>query len=183
MYNASVWLRRLEPKVSVNWKCFSLTKVNLNDSDENFWDKPDQEMPRGLWPFRAVLAAAKQGNLLSSALVYRLLDAKHKERLDIDDPEVLKDIGQSICGNSKQFIDDFEDRSNLATLAEQHTDGSSLGIFGTPTVVFNRQDTIFVKMLVPDAEDDLSLFENLKSIAQRPYLAEVKKPQPPWPSV
>ena len=82
-----------------------------------------------------------------------------------------------------RFIDDFEDRSNLATLAEQHTDGSSLGIFGTPTVVFNRQDTIFVKMLVPDAEDDLSLFENLKSIAQRPYLAEVKKPQPPWPSV
>ena len=183
MYNASVWLRRLEPKVSVNWKCFSLTKVNLSDSDENFWNKSDAETPRGLWPFRAVLAAAKQGKPASNALIYRLLDAKHKERLDIDEPDVLKDIGQEICENSQQFVDDLADRSNLDILAEQHMNGSSLGIFGTPTVVFNKKNTIFVKMLVPDEEDDLSLFENLKSIAHRPYLAEVKKPQPPWPSV
>ena len=183
MYNASVWLRRLEPKVRVNWKCFSLTKVNLGDSDENFWDKPDEKTPKGLWPFRAVLAAAKQSESVSNTLIYRLLDAKHKGRLDIDDPETLKGIGQEVCENPQQFLDDFADRANLNTLAEQHVDGSALGIFGTPTVVFGKKNTIFVKMLIPDVEDDLSLFENLKSIAHRPYLAEVKKPQPPWPAV
>ena len=176
-------MRRLEQKVRVNWKCFSLTKVNLADSEDAFWSKPDKDTPRGLWPFRAVLAAAKQGKSVSDTMIYRLLDAKHKERLDIDDPEVLRTIGQDICEDSQRFVNDFGDCSNLNTLAEQHMAGSSLGVFGTPTVVFNGKHAIFVKMLIPVLEDDWSLFEDLKSMAHRSYLAEVKKPQPPWPAV
>jgi predicted DsbA family dithiol-disulfide isomerase len=175
-------LRRLEHKVSVNWKCFSLTKVNLAETDEIFWSKPDGDTPKGIWPFRAVLAAAGQGKHVSNMLLYRLLDAKHKERLDIDDPELLKAIGQDICEDSQRFINDFNDRAKLNVLAEQHMSGSSLGIFGTPTVIFGGKHTLFVKMLIPTVEDDWSLFESLKSMAYRPYLAEVKKPQPPWPA-
>ena len=176
-------MRRLEQKVCVNWKCFSLTRVNQVDSEDNFWTKPDIETPRGLWPFRAVLAAAQQGKSTSDTMIYRLLDAKHKERLDIDDPEVLRTIGQYICEDSQRFINDFGDRSNLNTVAEQHMSGSSLGIFGTPTLVFKEKHTIFVKMLIPAPKDDWSLFEDLKSMAHRSYLAEVKKPQPPWPAI
>jgi hypothetical protein len=77
------------------------------------------------------------------------------------------------------FKTDLRDRLLLAKLAEDHTFAAdSLGIFGTPTIVFYRQQTIFLKLQEsPPPDQCLAVFDELCQLAQqREYILEIKRP-------
>jgi protein-disulfide isomerase-like protein with CxxC motif len=109
-----------------------------------------------------------------------LLRARHEERRHIADMNILVDVATSVGLEMTQFQRDLSDRSLLTRLAEDHTFAvETLGVFGTPTLVFPEGQAIFLKMSVPPPEESLSVFTDLHYLAdRRRYIQEIKRPQP-----
>ena len=56
------------------------------------------------------------------------------------------------------------------------------GIFGTPTFVFENGGSAYLKTFIPPAEDSVEFFDHFVAlVADRSYVGEIKRPQPPWP--
>ncbi len=187
VYRAAVWLQRVKagigPKLTIDWKYFSLEQVNSQQGPQwKIWEQPENYSSRGLSAFRAAEAARRQGEAVFSSFHIALLRAKHEQGQDIADMSTLTEVAESVDLEMAQFQKDFGDRRLLAKLAEDHTFAvETLGIFGTPTLVFPERQAIFLKMSSPPPpEESLSVFAELRYLAeQRRYIQEIKRPQLP----
>jgi len=170
------------PKLTINWKYFSLEQVNSQQEPEwKIWEQPEDYPSHGIYAFRAAEAARQQGNSSFDSFHIALLKARHEQHKDIADIGVLNQIAESINLNMDQFKKNFKDRNLLATIAENHTFAAEvLGIFGTPTLVFPEKQAVFLKMSPPLFEDSLSVFNEVRTLAERrQYIQEIKRPQLP----
>lgn len=187
VYNAAVWLERvkagIEPKLTINWKYFCLEQVNSQQGTRwKIWQQPESDSCRGLNAFRAAEAARRQGEAAFSSLHTALLKAKHEQGRDITDINIINGVAESIGLEMTQFQKSLGDRGLLDRIAEDHTFAvETLGIFGTPTLVFSERQAIFVKMSSPPPpEENLSVFVELRNLAERRrYIQEIKRTQPP----
>ena len=94
----------------------------------------------------------------------------------------LIEVARSVSLEMPQFQKDLGDRQLLAKLAEDHTFATgTLGVFGTPTLVFHERQAVFLKMAPPPSpEECLSVFTELRHLAeQRRYIQEIKRLQRP----
>ncbi len=187
VYNAAVWLQRVKagigPKLTINWKYLSLEQVNSQQGPQwKIWEQPEDCSSRGLRTFRAAEAARQQGEAAFSSFHIALLRAKHEQHQDIADMNTLIEVAESVDLEMTQFQKNLGDRRLLAKLAEDHTFAvETLGIFGTPTLVFPERRAIFLKMSSPPPpEESLSVFAELRYLAERRrYIQEIKRPQSP----
>ena len=187
VYRAAVWLQRVKagigPKLTINWKYFSLEQVNSQQEPQwKIWEQSENYPSRGLSAFRAAEAARRQGEAVFSSFHMALLRAKHEQGQDIADINTLTEVAESVDLEMAQFQKDLGDRRLLAKLAADHTLAvETLGIFGTPTLVFPERQAIFVKLSSPPPpEESLSVFTELRYLAERRrYLQEIKRPQLP----
>jgi len=110
-----------------------------------------------------------------------LLKARHEQRRDIADMNILIEVAESVSLEVPRFRKDISDRELLAKLAKDHTYAvDALGVFGTPTLVFPQEKAVFLKMAVPPPEECLSIFNELRNLVeQRQFIREVKRPQRP----
>ena len=186
-YRAAEWLRRLdassEMQLIVSWRYFSLEQANSQNGPEwKVWEQPEVDPTRGLRAFRAAEAARRQGAEAYTRFHFALLKARHEEERDIADPGVLKEVAVSVGMDPVQFERDFADRKLLAAIAKDHCFAvETLGVFGTPTLVFQGGQTIFLKLstLVPSEETEAMFGELYNLATQRSYIQEVKRPQRP----
>ncbi len=186
VYRAAVWLQRVKagigPKLTINWKYFSLEQVNSQQEPQwKIWEQPENYLS-GLSAFRAAEAARRQGEAVFSSFHIALLKAKHERSQDITDMNTLIEVAESVDLEMTQFQKDLGDRRLLAKLAEDHTFAvETLGIFGTPTLVFPERQAIFLKMSSPPPpEESLSVFAELRYLGERRrYIQEIKRPQLP----
>ncbi len=171
------------PKLTVNWKYFSLEQTNSQQGPEwKIWEQPEDYPSRGLRAFWAAEAARRQGEAVFSSFHFALLRARHEERRDIADMSTLIQVAESVDLEMTQLKQDLGDRQLLAKLAEDHTFAvETLGIFGTPTLVFPERQAIFLKMSQPPSpEESLPAFTELRPLVERRrYIQEIKRPQPP----
>ncbi len=171
------------PKLTINWKYFSLEQVNSQQGAQwKIWEQPEDYPSRGLRAFWAAEAARRQGETAFSCFHIALLRARHEQRRDIADMNTLIEVAESADLEMTQFQKDLSDRQLLARLAEDHTFAvETLGVFGTPTLVFPERQAIFLKMSpLPSPEECLSVFTELRQLAERrQYIQEVKRPQRP----
>jgi len=171
------------PKLTINWKYFSLEQVNSQQGAQwKIWEQPEDYPSRGLRAFWAAEAARRQGEAAFSCFHIALLRARHEQRRDIADMNTLIEVAESADLEMTQFQKDLSDRQLLARLAEDHTFAvETLGVFGTPTLVFPERQAIFLKMSpLPSPEECLSVFTELRQLAERrQYIQEVKRPQRP----
>ena len=171
------------PKLTINWKYFSLEQVNSQQGAQwKIWEQPEDYPSRGLRAFWAAEAARRQGETAFSCFHIALLRARHEQRRDIADMNTLIEVAESADLEMTQFQKDISDRQLLARLAEDHTFAvETLGVFGTPTLVFPERQAIFLKMSpLPSPEECLSVFTELRQLAERrQYIQEVKRPQRP----
>ena len=191
MWNAAVWLDMVkearggvEP-IDITWKPFSLDQINQKVGEGYLvWDEDEENIPDRLWGLRAAVAADSQGSEFLNKLLPLLLKARHEDRKNLGDFDVLRNAAEQAGLNSDQFLKDLKDRSSLEAVAKSHTHAvEQLGVFGTPTFVFEDGGTAFLKLIRPDtpeaAEKD---FENVMSLVENArYVGEIKRPQPPWP--
>ena len=170
------------PKLTINWRYFSLEQINSHQGPEwNIWEQTEDYSSRGLRAFRAAEAAHRQGKASFDSFHIALLEARHEQRKDIADVSILNHVAESVNLDMAQFKKDFCDANLLSKLAEDHTFAADiLGVFGTPTLVFPKNRAIFLKMSPPIPEDSLAIFNEVRTIAEhRPYIQEIKRPQPP----
>ena len=170
------------PKLTVNWRYFSLEQINSQQELEwKIWEQSEDYPGRGLRAFRAAEAARRQGKAAFDSFHIALLKARHEQRKDIADLDIINQIAESVNLEMAKFQKDFNDRKFLAKLAEDYTFAVEvLGIFGTPTLVFPKNRAIFLKMDPPFLKDSLAFFKELRSLAEhKQYIQEIKRPQLP----
>ena len=160
-----------------------LEQVNSKEEpDWKVWEQPDDYPSRGLLALRAAESARQQGEAAFDSFHYALLQARHEQRREISDVKTLTEVAKSVKLDIKRFQKDLSDRRLLTRIAENHTFATeTLGIFGTPTLVFPEGQVIFLKLSsIPSPDECLPVFTELYHLAsQRRYIQEIKRPQPP----
>ena len=173
-------VRRSGRDVEVRWRYFSLTQVNAKDDGWTVWDAPSAESVRGRLAFQAAEAARRQGRF--GALHMPLLLARHRERLDLDEPSVVDDVARAAGLDMERFREDIASPDILDGLRRDHTEAAGVyGVFGTPTFVFSDGASAYVRLSKPeDGEKHEDVFDRLVEVAARePRILEIKRPVRP----
>jgi predicted DsbA family dithiol-disulfide isomerase len=186
VYRASVLLQNLgrspNPRLNVTWRYFSLTQVNSKDDGWTVWDAPASEPARGRLAFKAAEAARRQDRFDDFHMP--LLEARHRDRLDIDQIEVIERVAVDCGLEIERFRKDLADPRILESLKRDHTQAISVhGVFGTPTFVFSDGAAAYIRLAeAPDLKESKRVFERLVSIvADEPSILELKRPRKPTP--
>jgi predicted DsbA family dithiol-disulfide isomerase len=191
-YRASQWLDQLQQQrpdaLVIRWRLFSLEQVNTPaDSDWRIWqqaaDYPGRPGSnpryRALPAFWALAAAQRQGPAAFDAVRRALFDARHGHGLDLVDLAGIRAV-VSGCGlDMARYDADVADRDVLGQLQVDHEAAvAHYRAFGVPTICFDDQHAIYLKLaLVPPDDDAWPFFEELRrSITGRPWLSEIKRP-------
>ena len=168
--------------MTINWRYFSLEQVNSQQGSQwKLWEQAEDYESRGLRAFWAAEAARCRGEPAFNSFHMALLKARHEQRRDIADINTLIEIAESVSLEMPKFRKDLNNRRLLAKLAEDHTYAvDTLGVFGTPTLVFPEEQAVFLKMAVPPPEECLSIFNEIRNLAERRrFIREIKRPQRP----
>lgn len=186
VYKASMLLdavrRSRRRALNIRWRYFSLTQVNSKVEGWTVWEAPGSEPVRGRLAFKAAEAARRQGRF--EDLHMPLLHARHRDRLDIDRPDVVEHVAGTAGLDLARFRIDVADPTILEALARDHCEGvSRLGVFGTPTFVFEDGAAAYVRFSqVLDGQEALDVFDHLVAVAaSEPRILEIKRPRKPSP--
>lgn len=174
-----------EEPIEITWKPFSLQQVNQKvGPDYLAWDEPDEELHHSVWGLRAGEAARAQGEDALRRFMPLILEARHVDRKELNDKELLGRLAAKAELDVPRFEKDLGDRSLLDAIAASHKHAvEDLGVFGTPTFVFENGAAAFLKMLKPRTQEEaVRSFDALLPVMEGEVaVGELKRPQPPWP--
>ncbi len=183
-----MWLESVKEEageeLDINWRGFLLEQINnKQEPGWKVWEQSDDYEYRGLWALRAGEAAKKQGKEAFQKFHIALLRARHEDRVNIGDKEVLMQVAGDVGLDLEKLRTDMEDPAVKDQVVADHLEAvESYGVFGTPTFVFPNGAAAFVKMLKPPAGKAPRVLEMLSELmSEHIYIGEVKRPQPPWP--
>jgi predicted DsbA family dithiol-disulfide isomerase len=184
VFRASLLLdavRQAGRELEVRWRYFSLTQVNSKDDGWTVWDAPATEPVKGRLAFAAAESARRQGRF--EELHRSLLDARHRDVQDLDDPLVIRQAAAEAGLDLDRLSSDLADPSILATLESDHRYAvAEVGVFGTPTFVFADGASAYVRLTAPQADGSgpLQVFDRLVAVAAaEPRILEIKRPRKP----
>lgn len=164
----------------VGWRYFSLTQVNSKDDGWTVWGAPITEKVRGRLAFMAAEAARRQGRF--DDIHMPLLEARHRDRLDLDDVAVVERVAVDAGLDLARFRGDLASPDLLEALRRDHRRAvAELGIFGTPTFVFADGASAYIRLseLLPGPAA-VQVFDRIVSIAAgEPRILEIKRPRKP----
>jgi predicted DsbA family dithiol-disulfide isomerase len=169
-----------ERNLDVRWRYFSLTQVNSKNDGWTVWGAPASEPVRGRLAFQAAEAARRQGRF--DGMHWGLLRARHRDRLDLDDPGVVEAVAREAGLDLERFRRDANDRSTLEVLASDHTAAvTEHGVFGTPTFVFPSGDAAYVRLAASALNGGaVEVLDRVFGVAAaEPRILEIKRPQKP----
>ena len=186
VYRASVLLQNLgssrASRLKITWRYFSLTQVNSKDDGWTVWNAPASDKVRGRLAFMAAEAARRQDRFENFHMP--LLEAHHRDRLDLDELEVVERVAVDSGLDFERFRKDLAAPDILGSLARDHRQAvSEHGVFGTPTFVFPDGAAAYVRLAqAPEAADSGRVFDHLYAIAAgEPSILEIKRPRRPSP--
>ena len=169
--------------LEINWRSFALEQVNSEEGDDwKAWEQDSSYTSRGLWALRGGIAARAQGTVAHDAYMEKILHVKHVEREDIRSRQAVIAVADAAGLDMSDFTAVLDDQASLREIGEDHESAIELGVFGTPTFVFEDGTSAFLKMFTPPEDEAMGAFDNFMGIASnRKYFGELKRPQPPWP--
>src|SRR5260370_23001984 len=137
VYRASVLLQNVGRSsafsLKVTWRYFSLAQVNSKDDGWTAWEAPESEHVSGRMAFRAAEAARRQDAF--DQLHMPLLEARHRDRLNIDDAVVIERVAVYAGLDIKRFRADLGDATTVYALRRDRMQARSAhGRDGKPTV-------------------------------------------------
>ena len=184
-----MWLDRVakaEPGlIDVTWKSFVLDQINSkNGPDWKIWEQDDRYDSRSLLSLHAGESAKLQGRDAFERFHVALLVARHGgRRLSLNDRGALVEVAREVDLDVPRFEQGLDDLSLLDNIARDHKEAvEQHGVFGTPTFLFENGTSAYLKSFVPPEDDSVDFFNHFVAIfADRAYVGEIKRPQPPWP--
>jgi hypothetical protein len=185
-----VWLDRVaraEPgRLEITWKSFVLDQINSKKgSDWKLWEQDGAyEDSRSLLSLHAGESAKLQGRDAFERFHVALLVARHGgRRLSLTDRDALVGVAREVGLDVPRFEQGLDDRGLLENIARDHKEAvEQHGVFGTPTFLFENGTSAYLKSFVPPEDDSVDFFNHFVALfADRAYVGEIKRPQPPWP--
>jgi predicted DsbA family dithiol-disulfide isomerase len=173
----------LGDELEITWRSFALEQVNSKEGDGwKAWEQgPDYES-RGLLALCAGEASKSQGNKLHNVFFMKLLEARHVDRKDVRERDVILEIARDSGLDMGSFEKELDDPETLKKVGADHERAAELGIFGTPTFVFADSPPTFVKTYTPPKTEAVAAFRHFIALSRDSKLfGEIKRPQPPWP--
>ena len=87
------------------------------------------------------------------------------------------------ASTSPRFEEGLDDPGLLENIARDHVEAvEEHGVFGTPTFLFENGTSAYLKAFIPPEDDSVDFFDHFVALfADRAYVGEIKRPQPPWP--
>lgn len=187
MRQAGIWLSRVEDRLGsdleLRYRSFALEQVNADQGgDWKAWKQGESYVSRGLWPLRGGIAARMQSNVAHRAYMATLQEFKFVERGDVSSRDTVVQMAQNAGVDLDKFVADIDAPQRLTEIGADHEEAVALGVFGTPTFVFEDGTSAFLKTFTPPESETMQAWEGFMSVAHnRPYFGELKRPQPPWP--
>lgn len=187
MRQAGIWLTRVESALGddlqLRYRSFALEQVNSDQGEDwKAWEQDEGYVSRGLWPLRGGIAARMQSPEAHRNYMATLQEFKFVERGDIRPRDAVIEMAEAAGLDMEQFVRDIDDAARLDEIGADHEEAVAMGIFGTPTFVFEDGTSAFLKTFTPPEADTMAAWDNLMSMTRnRPYFGELKRPQPPWP--
>jgi predicted DsbA family dithiol-disulfide isomerase len=172
-----------ERALKINWRYFSLSQVNHRadgpDDVWTVWNAPSSEPVKGRLAFKAAESARRQHRF--DAFHMALLDARHRDRLDIEDPETVERVAGQEGLDLQRFRSDLADPAILSKLERDHAEARDFhGVFGTPTLVFPEGAAYLRLAGVLEGSEALRVFDNVAgTISSQPEVLEIKRPVRP----
>lgn len=183
-----MWLAKVREtygdNLDIDWKPFYLAQANSNEGpDWRAWEQEEDSATLGLQAFAAAEAAARQGTAGFEAFMLAMLRARHEDRKDLSDENVILESAQIAGLDMARFREDMKDPTIIPETGKSHIEAvEEHGVFGVPTFIFPNGASAFLKAYVPPDEDAVSMFEDLTDVMSKwKFIGEVKRPQPPWP--
>lgn len=175
--------RELGDGLDLRYRSFALEQVNSTEGDDwKAWEQGSDYTSRGLWSLRGGIAARMQGFDAHERFMGELQHFKFVERGDIRFRDAVVATAKHAGLDMASFERDIDSDDRLKEIGEDHEAAVEMGVFGTPTFIFEDGTSAFLKTFTPPEEDTLGAFENFLLMARnRPYFGELKRPQPPWP--
>ena len=184
-----MWLDKVKEHygedLQFNWRNFSLQQINAKDpGDWRVWQEEDYSTTRSLMASIAGEAAKRQGPELFDKFFLALLTARHGgDRVPLNEESLFVQIAEECGLDAEKFQSDMKDPELVNIIAEDHTEATEVhGAFGTPTFIFDNGQSAYLKTFIPPEEESVDAFKYFLGLFEsRPYIGEVKRPQPPWP--
>lgn len=150
----------------------------------DIWDRPPTDVSPRLLALKAGEAIKVQGAEAFSNFHLALLKARHEDRKDLKELDVIIDAAQGVGVDVDRLRADIDDPSLLRAIADSHTEAvQSHGVFGVPTFVFPDGGSAFLKMFYPPREESVGIYDSLTNLmCNWVNIGEIKRPQPPWPA-
>ena len=185
-----MWLAKVEAnsdtKIDIDWQPFSLAQVNSDqDAELKTWELPGvlDGSDKTFLAHQSGLAAKRQGPDAFKSFLVALLKARHEEKKDLTDPEVMREAAEKAGLDVGRFLEDQADPDLLREIGESHTKAvEEHGVFGVPTYVFPGGNSAFLKMFIPPDDRAADIFNSVSKVMEEfEHVGELKRPQPPWP--
>lgn len=159
-----------DDNIDLRLNFLSLAQINRTDENWNIWEQtPDNAEAKGLLNFLSGAAILKSGGQAALQKFYKEYGSLiHKEKQEGNQATIEKAAtAASISADVLASVFSGDNTAGLAKLKEDHTLGvTKYQAFASPTIVFEEQNPVFIKMMPRPATDSaLEVFQDVMKIA------------------
>ena len=180
---SQMWLYKvgeeLGDRLQVNWRYFPLEQVNAKDPEFRVWEQPNDGRSSTLRSFQASHAARKQGEEAFERFHAALFRKRHVDGRNLAGQKVLEAAAQEAGLDLDRFRRDLESVEVFDIIrADYEHARNDLGVFGTPTVVFDNEQGAYVVINFRELPEDPVQFwhDFVDTVRDRPSVLEIKRP-------
>ena len=184
-WGSQVWLDQVRDELGedleITWKYFPLEQVNAVDPTFKLWEQPNDGSSSSLRSFQAVHAAARQGKEAFERMHAALYLKRHQDGRNLGKQDVLEAAAVDAGLDIEQFRNDLESDEVFAHVEDHFTSGKELGVFGTPTIMFENGEGAYLQVNFRELPKDPVVFweEFVTTVRDRPEVREIKRPRKP----
>lgn len=182
---AERWLNQvrnlLGDRLQVTYRAFPLEQVNQTDPDKKVWEYPNDGKSSTMRAYQAAHAAAKQGEEALRKVQDGLYTKRHVDGRNLAGQRVLEAIAEEAGLDMERFRDDLKMDEVFPIVRDEYLKGKDeLGIFGTPTIVFDNGNSAYLKFSWHGTDEEALEFfyEFVAIVRDRPDVLEIKRPMP-----
>jgi len=171
-YKAHLWLEEAGVASSADWQIFSLLEHNYRGDGPPVWELEERQNDISLLIFAGHKLVLRESGDLDR---YRrtMFETWHRIGGSLKLDEIFHIVKQSGVNGTEDDL-----REVFLDAMSDHNRARQLGIFGSPTLVFDEDRVVFVKLdQAPAGESALSLLHDIETLSGRTELLELKRPQ------
>jgi predicted DsbA family dithiol-disulfide isomerase len=184
-WGSQVWLDQVREELGgdleINWRYFPLEQVNAQDPEFKLWEQPNDGSSSSLRAFQGAHAASKQGREAFEKFHASLYRKRHQDGRNLGKQDVLEAAAIDAGLDLDKFREDLASDEVFSAVEEDYVEGRKLGVFGTPTIMFENGEGAYLQVNFRELPKDPVTFweEFVTTVRDRPEVREIKRPQPP----